>query len=96
MLRSPINKGVNMKTIKYEIKLEKSVKVILGAFAFGIILNAFVTPMGQELFGIKDANAAGPIHKITICNEGGSNCAGVQTSKNKADFSKGGWFKISD
>ena len=85
-----------MKTIKYEVKLEKSVKVILGAFAFGIILNAFVTPMGQELFGIKDANAAGPIHKITICNEGGSNCAGVQTSKNKADFSKGGWFKVSE
>ena len=32
-----------MKTIKYEVKLEKSVKVILGAFAFGIILNAFVS-----------------------------------------------------
>ena len=77
MLRSPINKGVNMKTIKYEIKLEKSVKVILGAFAFGIILNAFVTPMGQELFGIKNANAAGPIHKIAICNKYGSSCATI-------------------
>ena len=76
-----------MKTIKYEVKLEKSVKVILGAFAFGIILNALVTPVGQELFGIKNANAAGPVHKITICNEGGSNCAGVL---------RGGWFKVSD
>ena len=76
-----------MKTVKYEIKLEKSVKVILGAFAFGIILNALVTPVGQELFGIKNANAAGPVHKITICNEGGSNCAGVL---------RGGWFKVSD
>tara|TARA_Y100000389_G_C17170298_1_gene368777 strand:+ start:105 stop:311 length:207 start_codon:yes stop_codon:yes gene_type:complete len=47
-----------MKTIKHEIKLEKSVKIILGAFVFGIILNAFVTPTGQELFGIKKANAA--------------------------------------
>jgi len=47
-----------MKTIKHEIKLEKSVKIILGAFVFGIILNAFVTPAGQELFGIKNANAA--------------------------------------
>ena len=47
-----------MKTIKHEIKLEKSVKIILGAFVFGIILNAFVTPTGQELFGIKNANAA--------------------------------------
>ena len=77
MLRSPINKGVNMKTIKYEIKLEKSVKVILGAFAFGIILNAFVTPMGQELFGIKNANAAGPVHKIAICHQNGSSCATI-------------------
>ena len=56
MLRSLINKGVNMKTIKHEVKLERSVKIILGAFAFGIILNAFVTPTGQELFGIKNGN----------------------------------------
>ena len=28
-----------MKTIKHEVKLERSVKIILGAFAFGIILN---------------------------------------------------------
>ena len=66
-----------MKTIKYEIKLEKSVKVILGAFAFGIILNAFVTPMGQELFGIKNANAAGPVHKIAICTQTGFSCATI-------------------
>ena len=78
MLRSLINKGVNMKTIKYEVKLERSVKVILGAFAFGIILNAFLTPIGQELFGIKDANAAGQVHKISICNENGSICTGVK------------------
>ena len=66
-----------MKTVKYEIKLERSVKVILGAFAFGIILNAFVTPMGQELFGIKNANAAGPVHKIAICHQNGSSCATI-------------------
>ena len=66
-----------MKTVKYVIKLEKSVKVILGAFAFGIILNAFVTPMGQELFGIKNANAAGPVHKIAICHQNGSSCATI-------------------
>ena len=84
MLRSPINKGVNMKTIKYEIKLEKSVKVILGAFAFGIILNAFVTPTGQELFGIKNANAAGPIHKIAICDEYGERCTSVMRSVNNS------------
>ena len=87
MITSFINKGVNLKTIKYEVKLERSVKIILGALAFGVILNAFVTQTGQELFGIKNANAAGPVHKITICNEGGSNCAGVL---------RGGWFKVSD
>ena len=66
-----------MKTIKYEVKLEKSVKVILGAFAFGIILNALVSNTGQELFGIKDANAAGPVHKIAICHQNGSSCATI-------------------
>ena len=87
MIRSLSNKGVNVKTIKYEVKLEKSVKVILGAFAFGIILNALVSNTGQELFGIKDANAAGPIHKIVICNEGGSICTGV---------TGGGFLRVTD
>ena len=87
MLTSLINKGVNVKTIKYEVKLEKSVKVILGAFAFGIILNAFLTPTGQELFGIKDANAAEPVHKIAICDEYGSRCA---------DINKWGDLEVND
>ena len=77
MIRSIINKGVNVKTIKYEVKLEKSVKVILGAFAFGIILNALVSNAGQEFFGIKDANAAGPVHKIAICTQTGFSCATI-------------------
>ena len=77
MLGSLINKGVNMKTIKYEVKLEKSVKVILGAFAFGIILNAFVSSAGQELFGIKDAKAAGAVQKIAICESNGIRCAEI-------------------
>ena len=46
-----------MKKITYEIKLEKSVKIILGIFAVGVFLNAFSTPIGQELFGIKEALA---------------------------------------
>jgi len=78
-----------MKTIKYEVKLEKSVKVILGAFAFGIILNAFVSNAGQELFGIKDANAAEPVHKITICNESGRNCVGLIEDAN------GGFLQVT-
>ena len=46
-----------MKTIKHEIKLERSVKLILGVFALGILLNAFSTPIAQEIFGIKNALA---------------------------------------
>ena len=50
-------KDKNMKTIKYEVKLEKSVKIILGVLAVGVVFNAFSTPIGIELFGIKDALA---------------------------------------
>ena len=62
-----------MKTIKYEVKLETSVKIILGVLALGIFLNAFATPIAKELFGTKDANAwesigQGPIHRIALCN----------------------------
>ena len=46
-----------MKKITYEVKLEKSVKIILGVFAFGVLLNAFSTPIAQEIFGIKNALA---------------------------------------
>ena len=47
-----------MKTIKHEIKLERSVKIILGVFAVGILLNAFSTPIAQELIGFNDALAS--------------------------------------
>tara|TARA_Y100000294_G_C8380178_1_gene266401 strand:- start:68 stop:259 length:192 start_codon:yes stop_codon:yes gene_type:complete len=46
-----------MKTVKHEIKLERSVKIILAVFAVGIFLNAFQTPIAQELFGAKSAFA---------------------------------------
>ena len=60
-----------MKTVKHEIKLERSVKIILGVLALGIFLNAFATPIAQELFGTKDANAfgQGPIHRVTLCGK---------------------------
>ena len=62
-----------MKTIKYEVKLETSVKIILGVLALGIFLNAFATPIAKELFGTKDANAVGqgPIHRVALCNMAG-------------------------
>ena len=57
MLTLFINKGVNMKTIRYEVKLERSVKIILGTLALGVMLNVFQTPIAQELFGINEALA---------------------------------------
>tara|TARA_Y100000389_G_scaffold90624_1_gene87174 strand:- start:261 stop:503 length:243 start_codon:yes stop_codon:yes gene_type:complete len=47
----------NIKNIKYEVKFERSVKVIFGVFAIGVFLNAFQTPIAQEVFGIKSAFA---------------------------------------
>ena len=41
------------RTVQHEIKLEKSVKIILGVLAIGIMANAF-TP---DTFSIKDALA---------------------------------------
>ena len=74
-----------MKTIKHEIKLEKSVKIIFAILAVGVFLNAFATPIGQELFSIKDANAQtlafpyagqGQIHRVTLCD--GYNQCGIR------------------
>tara|TARA_B100000401_G_C52582558_1_gene613299 strand:+ start:600 stop:788 length:189 start_codon:yes stop_codon:yes gene_type:complete len=47
-----------MKKIKYEVKLELSVKLILFVLTIGVVLNALMSPVAMELFGIKDANAA--------------------------------------
>tara|TARA_B110000914_G_C15144580_1_gene301057 strand:- start:200 stop:340 length:141 start_codon:yes stop_codon:yes gene_type:complete len=42
-----------MKTIRYEVKLEKSVKIILATLAVEILLNAFSSTIAMELFGFK-------------------------------------------
>ena len=64
--------GENMKTVKHEIKLERSVKIILAVFAVGVLLNAFATPIGEELFGVKEAQARGtsgaPVY--IVCMQG--------------------------
>jgi hypothetical protein len=44
-----------MKTIRYEVKLEKFVKIILATLAVGILLNAFSSTIRMELFGFKPA-----------------------------------------
>ncbi len=59
-----------MKTVKHEIKLERSVKIILGVFAVGVLLNAFQTPIAKQLFGISNAHAvgSGSAHRVWIQN----------------------------
>ena len=57
-----------MKTIKYEVKLETSVKIILGVLALGIFLNVFATPIAMELFSIKEALAESISGGISITN----------------------------
>ena len=52
------------------IKLELSVKLLLGAIALGLLLNAF------NLF---------PPKKVTICGENGSQCA-VVTGSGSFDY----------
>ena len=46
-----------MKKVKHDVKLERSVKIILGILAVGILLNAFSTPIAMELFGVKEVLA---------------------------------------
>ncbi len=60
-----------MKKVTYEIKLEKSVKLILAVFAIGIVLNAFSFPIVNELFGVKEAFAEYLSGTITINHRGG-------------------------
>ena len=59
-----------MKTIKYEVKLEKSVKIILGILAVGVLFNAFSTPIAIELFGIKEALAESISGTISVICHG--------------------------
>ena len=59
-----------MKTIKHEIKLERSVKIILGVLAVGILLHAFPI-INKGLFTDANAFGQGQIHRVTLCDFGG-------------------------
>ena len=59
-----------MKTVKHEIKLERSVKIILRVFAVGILLHAFPI-MEKGLFADANAVGQGPIHRVALCDYDG-------------------------
>ena len=61
------NKGGNMKTVKHEIKLERSVKIILGVFALGILLHAFPI-IKKGLIADAHAIGKGPIRRVALCD----------------------------
>ena len=56
-----------MKKVTHEIKLEKSVKIILGVLALGIVLNA-APKIQKSLFTEAHAAGSGPIYRVTLCN----------------------------
>ena len=60
------------RVVEHKIKLEKSVKVILGVLAFGVFLNAFA-----PAFSVKEAFAElrrGDHLKVSVINEVGVTC----------------------
>ena len=60
-----------MNKVTYEVKTEKSLKVILSTIAIALMINAL--PVIQKMM-ISDAEAAtssGPIHRVTLCNHNG-------------------------
>lgn len=59
------------KTIKHEVKLQKSVIVILAVMAFGLCANAFA-----PAFSIKEALALSNYDSITVNLRGGISHSG--------------------
>ncbi len=56
-----------------ELKLDKTTKILLGAIALGLFLNA------SNVF-IDKAYASNKVHKIAICNQFGDRCSNVDST----------------
>ena len=57
------------RTITHEIKLEKSVKIIIGIFAIGVFLNVF-SPLLKTTTALAELNGGDKLnvyHKIFYC-----------------------------
>ena len=63
---------MSQRTVTHQIKLPLSLTIILGLIAFGLIANVL-----KPVLKIDEAFAAGQVHKIAICTEGGDQCVGV-------------------
>ena len=56
--------------IEYEVKIEKSLKIILAAIALGLIMNVFASPIYMEIFGMKEALAERLSGSLNIMHSG--------------------------
>ena len=65
---------MNKRVVEYEVKLEKSVKVILAVFAVGVFLNAF-----SPVFDVRKAHGQGGVQRMALCNEQGTACAQIMS-----------------
>ena len=63
---------MNKRIIEYEVKLEKSVKIILAVFAVGVFLNAF-----SPVFDVREAYGQRSVQRMALCNAEGTACAHV-------------------
>ena len=63
------------RKVTHEIKLPRSLTIILGVIAFGLVANVF-----KPVFNIEEAFASNQVHKIAICTENGSRCSSVFSS----------------
>ena len=57
------------RTIKHEVKLQKSVIVILAVLAIGVCANAFA-----PVFKVEEAQASSGVQKVTQCSPSGHAC----------------------
>ena len=59
-------------TCRYEIKLERSVKIILGVLAVGVLMHALLMT-GQGLFSKAEAYSD-EVYRVTLCDQHGYKC----------------------
>lgn len=68
---------MSQRNVTHQIKLPLSFTIIFGLIAFGLIANVL-----KPVLKIDEAFAAGQVHKIAICTEGGDHCVGVTKGRN--------------
>ena len=66
------------RVIEHKVKLEKSVKIILGVLAVGVFLNAFA-----PVFDVREAHGQRGVQRMALCNSSGSACADVLRKVNR-------------